>query len=386
MITNTPFVEFAAKLKPYGKWLPARSNYLQLAVTIPAKNEAQSIWKTLYALANQYSEKNSFPSDVYEVLVLCNYCDDDTREICDLFQEIHPDFPLYIFETRDPLINSVGAARRALMDIASERLPNDGFIITTDADTVADHNWLNAFLRIQSEPVDLICGIINPDLKGLNKEAKHQLYQTRQYLDLVTRLESELYPQDHDPWPRHSHNSGPNMAIRNSVYKQLGGMPPLACFEDIALYQKVISNGFKVKHSNTPIVTTSCRRSSRVPGGFGSQIKSWSNSKTEPVEGFKKLSERFKAYAEIRNYYQYPSSGLLNSFCSRLHFQPSAMKLLLRNHIRSSSLIIYLEHILKYHTPWNSAHPNIPLNMAIEELEAYYSAFTHTINSYSSYR
>lgn len=383
---DTPFLDFAAEYESFGKRLPDKNNRLQLAVTIPAKNEAETIWKTLYALAKQCSGKNSLSIDVYEVLVLCNHCNDETRDICHLFQEIHPDFPLYIFETRDPLINTVGAARRVLMDIAGERLPDDGFIITTDADTVADKNWLNAILKTQSQPVDMICGVIIPDLKGLNQQAKNQLNQTRQYLDLVTRLEGEIYAQESDPWPRHSHNSGPNLAIRNSVYKKLGGIPPLACFEDIALYQKVISQGFRVKHSYTPIVTTSCRSSSRVSGGFGTQINNWSNAKKENVEGFKKLSERFKAFAEIRDYYQNPTFSLLNSFCSRLHFQPLTMKSLLRNHVRSSSLIIYLEHKLNYHTPWNSAYPNIPLNTAIEELEANYSVFSHTSNSYNSCR
>jgi len=385
VIKNTPFVKFAAELKPYKKSLYSENTSLRITVTIPAKNEAKKIWKTLHALAHQYSDKDALPSEIYEVLVLCNHCDDKTSEVCNLFQETHPNFPLYIFITQDPLINSVGAARRVLMDLASKRLPDDGFIIMTDADTVADKYWMNAFLEAQSERIDLICGIINPDIHRLNEQAKKQLLLTREYLNLVARLESELFPQDCDPWPRHSHNSGPNMAIRNSVYKQLGGIPPLACFEDIALYQKVISHGFRIKHSNTPIVNTSCRSSSRVPGGFGSQIKNWSHSKTETVEGFKKLSERFKAYAEIRKYYQNPSSDLLNSFCYRLYFHPSSMQSLVRDHLRSSSLIIYLENRLKYHTPWNSAYPNISLNIAIEELEDYFNFF-NTTNSYKSCR
>ncbi|MDT0677524.1 glycosyltransferase [Autumnicola musiva] len=386
MIADTPFVEFSAELELYGKQLPTKNKALKLVVTIPAKNESENIWKTLFALANQCSDKNSLPASVYEVLVLCNHCDDDTRDICYLFQEMHPEFPLYIYETNDPKINSVGAARKALMDLASPRLPDDGFIIMTDADTVADKYWLNAFLKTQNTPGDLICGIINLDLRRLNKNVRKQLYQTRQYLDMVTRLESELYPREYDPWPRHSYNSGPNMAIRKSVYREVGGMPPLACFEDIALYQKVISNGFKVKHSSKPVVTTSCRSSGRVPGGFGSQIKNWSESKTESVESLKKLNERFKAFAEIREYYQNPSANLLNSFCFRLRMQASDMQVLLQNHIRSSSLIIYLEQTLKYHIPWNSAYPDIPLEMAIEELVAYFYCFSQTTKSYNSCR
>ncbi|MGA8854398.1 MAG: glycosyltransferase [Christiangramia sp.] len=386
MRTKFPFEKLGTELNSYGKPLLTEHNHLQMVVTVPAKNEAKTIWKTLSALASQYLPEAPQPFKVFEVLVLCNHCNDDTRDLCILFQEIHPDFPLYVFETQDPFINTVGAARRVLMDIAAGRLPDYGFIITTDADTVPDKNWLHAILNTINDRADLICGIIKPALKGLNAKAANQLLQTRSYLDLVARLESELYPQKEDPWPRHSHNSGPNMAIRNLVYKKIGGIPPLPCLEDIALYQQVISHGFQVKHSSAPVVITSCRSSSRVVGGFGTQIKNWTASQTECVEGYEKLTERFTAYAEIRKYYQNQSSEILNSLSSRIYFEPSVIKSLIQNHVRSSSLIIHLEHILKNHVPWNSAYPNIPLDFAIEELENYFSTFSHTKSSYSSCR
>ncbi|WP_037315521.1 glycosyltransferase family 2 protein [Salegentibacter sp. Hel_I_6] len=384
MNNNSSYSTIHPSVKFHGKHLPSPKNGLKLIVTIPAKNEAGTIWKTLSALLNQRLDNASLPPDFYEVIILCNHCDDDTVAICNLFQKIHPQFPLYIFETVDRNINSVGASRRILMDLASSRLPGNGFIITTDADTIAHKKWLNAFLESLPEPVDLICGIIQPDNKGLNLEAKKILHLTRRYLDLVSRLESEIFPQDNDPWPRHSHNSGPNMAIRKSVYEKLGGIPPLACFEDIALYQKVFAYGYKIKHSYSPIIITSCRTSSRVPGGFGSQIRNWSDSKTENVEGLRKLEERFKAYNNIRSYYQNPSSSLLNTIAEQLHFKSYELESLLQKHERSNSIIIYLENSLKTNTSWNSAYPNIPLEKAIEELENYFSVFSHTTNSYSS--
>ena len=176
------------------------------------------------------------------------------------------------------------------------------------------------------------------------------------------------------------------MAIKNSVYKKVGGIPPLACFEDIALYQKVISEGYKVLHSSKPKVTTSCRSSSRVPGGFGTQIKNWSSSKKENVEGLEKLSERFKAYAEIRAYYEQPQFDSLTSICSRLKFEISDLKSIIQNHPRSSSMIIFLENHLKFHEPWNFTYPNKPIDLAIKELDNYFSSFSHTNSSYKSSR
>jgi len=375
-----------AELKAYGNQTRSVSSDIELSVCIPARNEAQTIWKTVTALANQLSGDKAVPTQLYEVLVLCNNCNDDTVELCKLFQELNPGFPFYIYVTNNPAINSVGAARRVLMDLASERLTDTGFIIMTDADTLADKNWLHSFLKLKTEPVDLVCGQIIPDMKGLNSEAKKNLFENRHYLDLVSRLESEIYPQQSDPWPRHSHNSGPNMAVRNLVYKNIGGIPPIACLEDIALYQKVISSGYSIKHAMEPMVTTSCRSSSRVPGGFGSQIQNWSASKTENVEGYAKLRERFMAFAEIRQYYSQSSEELLNSIGHRLKIQKQTLRSLIEEHHSSNSLVIYLENFLKDHSPWNAAHPNINIAEAIYELEDHFSVFSQTSKIYSSAR
>lgn len=376
--------QFPTVYNSIGKPLPEPNGRAKIIVTIPAMNEENYIWKTLSALEKQTNGITSISPKLYEVLVLCNHCSDTTEELCILFQQLHPDFPLYIFKTNDSKINNVGAARKILMDTASQRISADGLIITTDADTKADINWLNAFLSLQAEPFDLMCGVINPDLKGLSAEGRRNLHQKRAYLDLVSRLESQLYHQEYDPWPRHSHNSGPNMAIRNSVYRQIGGIPPLSCLEDIALYQKVIGEGFKVHHSFKPKVTTSCRSMSRVPGGFGTQIKNWNTSITEEVEGLEKLCDKFKAFSEIREYYREPKDELFTSISKRLKLNNCHLNFLFQTHPQSSSLIVSLENELKFHLPWNLAYPNKLINIAIIELEGYFANFFQTTNSYRS--
>ncbi|MFV8226478.1 glycosyltransferase [Christiangramia aquimixticola] len=381
LLFNTP-----PEYENVGRLLSENGEHLRVVVTIPAKNEELTIWNTLNALAHQQTKAGNLPTNLYEILILCNHCTDQTVNLCAEFQDKHPDLPLYIFKTDDPKINSVGASRKLLMDLASARLPENGFIAMTDADTVCDNYWLDAFLKLQEQPYDLICGVIKPELTGLDKRVKDGIDQTRHYLDLVSRLESELYPLEFDPWPRHSHNSGPNMAVRNKVYKAIGGIPPLDCFEDIALYQKVISEGYSVKHAFSPIVTTSCRSKSRVPGGFGSQIRNWSRSKSETVEGFSKLSQRFKAFAEIREYYRNPSLRLFNSICSRLYISSKDLEDLIEKHQKHTALIIYLENNLKEHGPWNIAYPDVIITRAIDELKNYFASFSQTTKSYSSSR
>ena len=82
--------KIVAELKAYGNQTRSVSSDIELSICIPARNEAQTIWKTLKALANQLSGDKAVPTQLYEVLVLCNNCNDDTVELCKLFQELNP--------------------------------------------------------------------------------------------------------------------------------------------------------------------------------------------------------------------------------------------------------------------------------------------------------
>jgi len=347
---------------------------LQLVVTIPARNEEKTIEDTLLALLQQQQNGKDLNTNCFEVMVLCNHCTDHTLERCLDFKKSHPDFPLYIFETKHPEINTVGATRRVLMDLAAKRLPENGFIVTTDADTLADRFWLHSILEYQNQPVDLVCGWIEADSSYLQETALTGLHTNRHYLQLMTQLECSLCPDLNDPWPRHYHHSGPNMAIRKKVYEKIGGIPRLACFEDVALYEKVISSGYRVRHSFKPVVTTSCRKNSRVKGGFGSQLQDWSVSKPEVAEGFLKLQQKFEAYGLLKEFYTTREPNLLKRVEEQLHLCPLSLQELTKTHAHSASLMRYLEQLLSGHRPWYTKYPNIPIAEALNELKHYFSS------------
>ena len=147
-----------------------------IIVTIPAKDEEASILRTLHSLKDQFNnESKVFDPALYEVLVLCNNCIDDTLKKCNDFKRKYPDFPLHVLVSNSKIINNVGVARRILMNIACSRVTKKGFIVTTDADTVADRFFLNGIYQYLNTDVGLVCGRILVDDAHLDVKAKKYL-------------------------------------------------------------------------------------------------------------------------------------------------------------------------------------------------------------------
>tara|TARA_R110002020_G_scaffold293535_2_gene508948 strand:- start:25225 stop:26448 length:1224 start_codon:yes stop_codon:yes gene_type:complete len=353
-----------------------------ILITIPAKNEEATIVRTLQSLKKQfYLSGACFDYDLFEVLVLCNNCTDDTLRKCNDFKHKNPDFPLHVLVSNSKIICNVGVARRILMNIACSRVSKNGFIVTTDADTVADKFFLSGIYQYLDSDYGLICGRILVDDAHLDTKAKKYLHASRDYLDLMCKLESTLYPDFSDPWPKHAHNSGPNLSIRKYAYQKIGGIPPLGFLEDIALYELVLLHGFKVKHCMQTVVTTSTRTTPRVPGGFGNQLREWAEfderRDSYNVESFEKLFQKFSAYELIKQLYLTENLNLVKEICDKLKMPHDQLKELYKTHDRYQSLVRFLESALPNSSKWNVTYPDIDIFMAIAQLETYFITVEH---------
>lgn len=124
-----------------GSKLPEPNSQLEYVIIIPAKDEAEGITQTLTAIANQKNKDGSdFNKSLFEILLLCHNCNDETFETCQEFARNKSNLNLQILELHSEVANTVGSARRILMNIASKRIQKtEGFIISTDADTLADN-------------------------------------------------------------------------------------------------------------------------------------------------------------------------------------------------------------------------------------------------------
>src|SRR5690625_1660774 len=358
---------------------PPANKHLKMAVIIPAKNEAESIIPTLEAIAGQRTPtEDSLDFEEFELIILCHNCTDHTAEVCHQFSLKNPSFPIHILELNHPKADTVGSARRILMNIASKRLRNpQALIISTDADTIPDSKWLFYMSTYLNSKVGYICGYIQSNLQEIEGQALAYLKAKDEYLALRTRLESVLLPDQNNPWPRHAYNWGPNIAIKKHVYQAVGGIRPLHFLEDVDLFKRVRRQGYIIKHCLKSRVTTSTRINARCLEGFGAELKIWSeiNEVTYNVEGLNKLLLRFKIYTSIENYFNSYSKPILLEISSMSGMNLLDLIELVRKNPKKEHLIFAMENYLNSDENWNIINPNIDVLMACEEIKTYLNIF-----------
>ncbi len=253
-----------------------------LSVVIPVRNEAERLPKTLAALANQTDALgNALDPETYEVLLLANNCTDETAEVAYAFGKRHPRLALHIAEITLPRsVAHVGTARRLLMDEACLRLlfcgRERGVIASTDGDTLAASDWVHQMLGEIAAGVDAVGGRIRVERQpGEDRDARLYCLRDTAYQRGLARLENLVDPDPADPWPRHHQFFGGNFAVTAHAYKQVGGLPPLPCLEDVALKEALRRADACIRHSPQVRVSTSARQEGRTPLGLSSQLREW---------------------------------------------------------------------------------------------------------------
>ncbi|MEO8774415.1 MAG: glycosyltransferase family 2 protein [Gelidibacter sp.] len=369
-------IEFIDDLsKNLSKQLPPALPELKIVVIIPAKDEASEIEKTLLAHIDQKTKQNElFPRLNYEVIVLCHNCTDQTFEKAQKFRRAHPETNIHILELNCNIANTVGAARRVLMNIASSRLPEfNGLIASTDADTTPNNLWLCRLEEHWHTEVDLICGLIIVDYTTISGQPLTYLQAKDNYLMLQAKLESVILPNPQDPWPRHNYNWGPNLIIRKHIYQSIGGIAPLSFLEDVDLFNRVVEKGHYVKHCMETIVKTSVRINSRCIEGFGAELLVWTENVgiAYCVEGLKKLKMRFEIYSLIKTYYKSPSQDTLISISKLSHLKKKEVALLLSRYTKYEGMMIFMKQHLTFCNSWNALYPNVPILDACIELNTH---------------
>lgn len=360
-----------------GRTLPPASAHLKMSVIIPAKDEEGQIIETLQSLLDQKNgDGTSFEKYKFEILILCHNCADTTKGKSESFFRDNPQLQGHVLSLNSNEANTVGAARRILMNIAYGRLQDErGLIISTDADTIADTTWLFHLEKFIPQETSLVCGLISTNLLGLKQQALDYLVAKDEYLLLKCRLESLLFPNSHDPWPRHNYHWGPNLAIKKSVYAAVGGIKPLHFLEDVDLYNRVVGEGYLVRHCLDSKVKTSNRIDSRCQEGFGAELKVWTDwaGVAYNVEGLEKLLLRLSIYNLIRELYKEESPKILKRIAFLAYMDIQKLKELFKASPREESLIIKIEDHLNKSETWNANYPNKGVIEVCDELKNYFA-------------
>ena len=240
-------------------------------VAIPVKDEAERIGDCLASLAEQTVD----PAEM-AVILLLNNCSDGTE---DTVRSLAPLLPyrldVHSVELPEPYANA-GWARRLAMDAAARLVHPDGLILTTDADTLVDQDWVEANRREIAGGVDAVAGYVmaNPvELMELDPAILDRGALEWEYQQLAAELEARADPEPHDPWPRHNQNCGASAALTASAYRRVGGLPPRRVGEDRALFEMLRRADLKIRHSLDVHVVTSARTDGRALGGLSDAIR-----------------------------------------------------------------------------------------------------------------
>ena len=199
-----------------------------------------------------------------------------------MYATAHPDFQLQVVEViLPPEVAYVGVARRLLGDLAISRLPDDGVICTTDADSTVDPYWLYHTRRAFERGAAAVGGRIIVRQQERARYRKTHL-QDVTYRMLQVLLESLIDPCAEDPWPRHFQHCGPSIAVRKDAYLACGGIPAVRCIEDIHLVWALERIDVAVVHDPKIRVYTSDRESDRIDGvAFSHTLDEWGRMDAE---------------------------------------------------------------------------------------------------------
>ena len=258
---------------PVGRWR-------RVAVAVPARDEAGCIAACLAAL-DRAAGRCGAPVTIF---IAANNCTDDTAAIARRFEARFATVVVEELVLPAPLAHA-GGARRHGMDRAAVLAGLDGVVMTTDADSCVEVDWIAANLGEIADGADAVAGMITfdaaaratlPDLRQRSVEWRLAL--------LHARLEHLVDPRPHDPWPRHIWAWGASLALTVETYLAVGGVPLVALAEDRALADAVERAGFRLRRSHAPLVFTSSRRIGRAPGGFADMLDSYASDDTAPCD------------------------------------------------------------------------------------------------------
>lgn len=357
------------------KTLPVPSANLKMVVIIPAKNEEEQIVNSLNSLAQQVSDEGEpLKSSEFEIIILCHNCSDSTKKKCEKFFD-RENIQGFVLSLNSEEANTVGAARRILMNIACNRLAiKNGFIISTDADTLAHKHWLFSISNYFNSNIDMVCGIIASTLDGLQPQAMEYLRAKDEYLLLRAKLEDKLSPVPDDPSPRHNYHWGPNIAIKKQVYQKVGGLRPLHFLEDVDLFYRVREYGFSVRHCLKTKVTTSTRIDSRCSEGFGAELNVWTAIDGVPynVEGLHKIILRNKIYSLAKKYFFKPLESIRQLLQQMAMISEDELMTMRQNSRNHNSMAIKMEQYLNKSRDWHEANPNEGVFDVCHQLNQYF--------------
>ena len=239
------------------EYIPSgKNNRTRISVIIPARNEETNIGNLLIAIQQQ-----TYPADLFEVIVVDDHSKDRTVEIANQFGFVQ------VVQLHDDSINS---SKKKAIETGIATAKNE-WIVTTDADCTPLENWLTTITTFIEEknPVCMAAPVVFS-----NNNSLLQLFQSLDFLVLqgitAASVEKKIHPM----------SNGANMAYEKNIFhkvKGFTGIDSIASGDDMLLMNKFMKDypgGVHYLKSKQAIVTTQPQQSW---SGFFNQRKRWAS-------------------------------------------------------------------------------------------------------------
>lgn len=331
-------------------------------IAIPACNEAALIIACLEALDAQEGAQAD------HIVLLANNCTDNTVANARSVQ-MQTGTTLHVIEMAlPPSQANPGYARRVAMQCAAALAGPDGVLLTTDADSRVDPDWLAANLAVIADGADVACGWVELDPTDwghiptvLHEDDARECAYDR----LCDILHARLDPDPADPLPRHTQNSGASIAMTAAAFARCGGVPDVATGEDRALIAALRRMDAKIRHALEIRVVVSGRVEGRSAGGMADTIR---RRMTAPdlhlddrLEPALDCARRAISRREFRTVYE--TRHGMDAFAERLGLNPMRLRALLHLTFGEAWLEIEAESPLL-------RHRRVPVSTLPEEMAA----------------
>ena len=219
-------------------------------IVVPAGNEERLVGPCLDAIAaaRRHAHHHVGRSLRIRTVVVLDRCVDSTASTVSARSGV---------ENITSDAGRVGSARALGVEHAMAGIdsPAQAWIANTDADSRVPHDWITGMVREADRGAHVVLGTVLP-AEGLSP------------------LRSRLWRERHDLGDGHPHVHGANFGIRADVYGALGGWPPLASGEDIALAERAeLAGTIKTVRTGAIPVVTSARLRGRAPHGFAAYLQ-----------------------------------------------------------------------------------------------------------------
>ena len=191
---------------------------IKISVIIPARNEERNIGKLLSAL-----DKQSYPKDLVEVIVIDDHSTDKTIEEAQKFSVVR------LFQLKEDNINSY---KKKAIETGIAKATGE-LIVTTDADCLPGNEWLQTIASFKQESDSVL--IVAPVVYE-NNSSLLQIFQTLDFLVLQGITGAAVYKRSM------AMCNGANLSYERKVFDEVSGfsgIDQIASGDDMLLMHKI---------------------------------------------------------------------------------------------------------------------------------------------------